>query len=41
MTESQKRIAAERQRLAEKYRNNPIGEGTNAGSISEMSSSYQ
>ena len=28
ITESQKRIAAERQRLAEKYRNNPIGEGT-------------
>ena len=31
ITESQKRIAAERQRLAEKYRNNPIGEGTQSG----------
>ncbi|WP_294462452.1 hypothetical protein [uncultured Ruminobacter sp.] len=32
ITESQKRIAAERQRLAEKYRNNPVGEGTQSDS---------
>ena len=28
ITESQSRIAAERQRLAEKYQNKPVGEGT-------------
>ena len=28
ITESQKKIAAERQRLAEKYQKNPVGQGT-------------